>query len=167
MFKQSLLALFASSLCLTACGGGDGGGSGVDGSKDLLSLTDEEIIDICEYSESLLDGEFDEIGCYAQGIFGASDGGDCESIFDACMASIEPEPSDCPTAADEELPACAAQVTVDEIESCLSAQARGIRNVDISCATTPEELENLEPPTPAECDVVNQKCPELLGEEGE
>jgi hypothetical protein len=165
MLKKSLLALFASSLCLTACGGGDGpGGSGLDGTKDLLSLSDAEIIQFCEYSESIFtDTDIADYGCYAQGVYGSLEGGDCRTIYAACIEDYEPEPSDCPMAADEQLPACAAMITVAELESCIraqSAQYNGLRNVD--CSTTPEELNDLsELPDPPECAALDEKCPDF------
>jgi len=166
MLKSSLVALFVSSLSLAACGGSDGGGSGVDGSKDLASLSDAEIINICEYTNSLIsEATFIEISCYADAISGAQDGGNCQMDFDACVAASTPDPQDCSTAADDPLPACASMVTVSEAESCFNAQANAINGYNLSCSTTPEELNTLfDAPLPAACDAAVAKCPELFGQ---
>ncbi|MEO8699669.1 MAG: hypothetical protein ABI867_06475 [Kofleriaceae bacterium] len=54
---------------LTACGGGPETGSGIDGDKPLVELSDGEITDLCEYTISLGpifgdcgNGEFVQIG---------------------------------------------------------------------------------------------------------
>ena len=167
MRKSSLIALFVSSLSMAACGGGDGGGSGVDGSKNLSTLSDAEIIEICEYSDSLINqAKSDELSCYVTGIFQASETEDCQTIADACITDIVPEDSDCSTAPDDALPACAAEVTVSEMETCISAQASQFNSISIDCDTTPAELSELsEQPLPAACAPVEEKCPELFDDE--
>jgi hypothetical protein len=167
MRTTSLIALFVSSLSIAACGGGEGGGSGVDGSKNLTALSDAEIIEICEYSESLIDqANSDEVSCYVTGIFQASETEDCQTIADACIADSVPEEGDCNTAPDDALPSCASDVTVSEMESCLSAQASQINSISIDCETTVEELSELsEQPLPAACAAVEEKCPDLFDDE--
>lgn len=164
MLKETLVVLFASSL-LVACGGGDGGGSGVDGSKELTALSDEEIIEICEYSEGLIDYvHFNEIDCYFDGIFD-QEGGDCQTIADACIAESVPEAGDCSDAAEDPLPACAAMVSVGEMEDCLEAQASQFNGFDVDCDSTDEELNEIfEAPLPAACVAVEMKCPDLFGD---
>lgn len=166
MLKHSLIAVFASSL-LVACGGGDGGGSGVDGSTILTDLSDAEIIEICEYSEGLIDDtHLDEVSCYIEGVFAAQQGGDCQAVADECIGMIMPEPSDCSDAANESLPECAAMVTVGEMENCLRAQASQLNGVDVDCNTTPEELNDLfEQELPAACAAIDMKCPDLFGDD--
>jgi len=167
MRKTSLIALFVSSLSVAACGGGDGGGSGVDGSKNLSALSDAEIVEICEYSESLINqAHSEELSCYVTGIFQASETEDCQTIADACIADIAVEEGDCSTAPDDTLPSCASEVTVSEMERCLSAQASQVNSISINCETTPAEISELsEQPLPAACAPVEEKCPELFSDE--
>jgi hypothetical protein len=110
MLKTSLIALFVSSLSFSACGDG---GSGVDGSKDLASLSAEEITEICEYSDSFYsEQERLELNCYVEGIFGESETTDCQTIAAACIAAAEPLPNECAEADEDDFPACASLVTV-------------------------------------------------------
>ena len=167
MLKSSLIALFASSLCFAACGGGGDGGSGVDGSKDLASLSDSEIISLCEYNQSLFDVDhFNEVNCYSQAVFQTQVMGDCQAVYDTCIA----DPStmidfNCDSAPDDMVPACASDVSVSEMEACFDAQSAQLAAVSLSCSSTPDEVNAaLELPVPAACQTVNEKCPELFGE---
>lgn len=164
MIKLSLLALFTSSLCVAACGGGDGGGSGVDASKDLLSLSDSEIESLCEYSVSTSDAaHLKEINCYSQAVFTTQMMGDCETEFEACMAEPDGEEFDCSTAADDMFPDCADQVTVGEMETCFEAQSAATNAISISCSTDPEDINDLfDQEPPAGCQAIIAKCPDLF-----
>lgn len=166
MLKNTFVALFASSLCLVACGGGDGGSSGVDGSKSLDTLTDAEIVQVCEYVETLInESHLDSIECYAGAISQSQEGGDCQALYDACIAEVDPEPdpSDCATAAEDPLPECSSMVTLSEVETCLKAEASQLNGISINCSTTPAELEGLfELPEPASCAALEEKCPGIV-----
>lgn len=167
MLKKTIVALFASSLCLAACGGGDGGGSGVDGTKTVSTLTDAEIIQVCEYAEGLInESHLDSVECYVESILGSQNGdGDCQTMYDACIAGLEPDtdPSDCATAATDPLPDCGSMVTLSEVETCLKAEASQLNGVSVNCSTPVSELENLfELPEPASCVALEEKCPGLV-----
>jgi hypothetical protein len=142
---------------IAGCGGGDGGSSGVDPDKTLDQVTVDEAMDICEAAQNQISEEDAKIVlCYFTGIlFG---GENCEMVAQDCIAdpdSVEEE--ECDVTVDN-LPECASQVTVGELEACQAAQARQISELadTVSCESDP----NFD--TPAACAAVEEKCPELF-----
>jgi hypothetical protein len=94
----SLVTVFAF-----ACGGGGSGGSGVDGGKRLVDLSDSEITELCEFAFAA-DPER-EITC--------SDG--TVTVGQASVAECVQEANESAAAA----PNC--PVTVSQYEACISA----------------------------------------------
>ncbi len=169
MIRKTLLTLALSSLSFAACGGGDGGGSGIDGSRDASTLTDAEIIEVCEYAESLFD--FDQStknGCYAQAVFTTMDAAACETTYQECMAAAATDPDtqtsfECEKAPEDDFGECTSPLTVAELEACFEDSSSQAGGITISCSTTREELSELsELPQPASCTVLDEKCPELF-----
>ncbi len=98
---------FASSLTLVACGGG--GGSGLDSSKTLGSLSSAELTDLCEFVVDTYPSE-------------AVDCGDGQMFEPGTVAECteDPFPSDC-------------AATVGQAEACVEALA-----ADVCADTLPE-----------------------------
>jgi len=169
MHNKIITTLFGSFLLLGACGGSGGGsGSGVDSSKKLDTLSDSDIVSICEYQTGLLDVKTqNEFGCYAQAASSTTDDAACKTAFDTCMSSATTDPQDCSKAADKPLPACASKVTVGEMEDCFQAMADQVSSANLSCASTDAEITAAtsgEPP--AACKTLQTKCPDLFGDSG-
>lgn len=158
------------ALVLPACGGG--GGSGVDGDKELGELSQEEVVEFCEWSLDLVSRD-DTIrfGCYLAAL--ALSGGDaeqCQEIADQCIEeeAAEPdEPSEEVCAEAEGFPPCAAELTVDQLESCSEDSADQLHDVaeDISCDGAVEDFEDIE--SPGSCDVIEEACPDLFDDDPE
>jgi hypothetical protein len=170
MRLASIIPALALSLALVACGGdnggGGGGGSGIPSSTTLDQLTDEQIVTLCEYvSEQFNSDSIDKVVChYIALAFGSEM---CEADVEECLAEPS-EPADCSMAPDDELPACASQVTVGELEACLNEQAARFDQLaaGVSCSSDPADLEAAFNEVGPACMIVQQKCPELIGGEG-
>lgn len=162
----SSLAFLSLSAGAFACGGGDGGGSGVEGSKALTELDATERQDLCDYGQSLVsDADSTKVSCYFAALFFSETEQDCQTAYDACIA--DPDDSVEETCSiDEAPPACAADVTVSEIEACAREQAAAVSSLadSLSCASDPAELEDIGELPPA-CKAVETKCPELFDDE--
>lgn len=105
MFKRFIGSVVLGSALLVACSGG--GGSGVSSSKTLVSLSDGEITDLCEYSADVV-GPQQTIDC---------GGGQTVTIGDASVADCVADFQEL----QDENPSCAA--TVGNAEGCLEAIA--------------------------------------------
>jgi hypothetical protein len=161
-FLSGSLAL---ALALGACGGDDDG-SGVDGDKTLDQLSDAEVEDLCEWSFDLVsDGDAIRFACYLVAL--STSEGDpeaCETLAQACVDDAPPidrDEIDC-TADVEELPACAADITVAELEACSEGTADLVANLadEISCDSSPDDVLDFE--APAACIALEEQCPELF-----
>jgi len=166
--------LGACLLSLGACGGGGGsGGSGIDSSKRLDTLTDTEIVEICEFTNGVLEEAFSpSVTCYFSAIPASTTPAECQTMYEACLASnVPPDPEDCSDAADDEFPACASMVSVGEVEACFIALADGTKSAwaDVSCDTPQSELEDRGPDfeTLPACKIVDDKCPALFDDTDE
>ena len=158
-----LATAVALSLSLGACTGGtgDGGGgdsSGVETSKSLDTLSGDELVDLCDYGARVVDrAKLYDFVCYRQGVQGSQQGGDCEAIYSECIATVGP--FEC---LGENMPLCASEITVGEIEGCLRAQERDYDFSGISSLSTLEEIEEKSSQTePSECAAIEQQCPDL------
>lgn len=164
----STLAILSLSLGLAACGGGDGagGGSGVDGSKTLTELNATERQDLCDYGLSLVsDADSTKVSCYFAALFFSETEEECQAAYDACIA--DPDDSIEETCnIDDNPPACAADVTVAEMEACAREQANAFSTLadNLSCTSDPGELADFGELPPA-CKAVQAKCPELFEDE--
>lgn len=166
MKTKLLLPILASCLLsFTACGDDDEG-LGVDSSKSLSEVTPAEAQEICDWGDTLISEDDDKmIGCYIEGIFADQSGG-CQAAFDACMAAPA-EVDDTDDSCDiDTLPACASEVTVGEMETCMRAQAESFTTLgkSLSCESTSGDLENLDD-MPAACEAANTKCPALFDDD--
>lgn len=167
--RAGLAALLAAAMVAAACGGDDGGSSGVDGDKRLDELSQEEATDFCEWGLSLLDGdEVTRFGCYLTALVFSPDAETCEIVAQECIDEAEPiDPAEAECEFEEDLPPCASEVTVAEMEDC-ARDAVGVLAAladDITCDSDPEELEDLSLEQPASCLAIEEKCPELFEEE--
>jgi hypothetical protein len=174
--------LVVAMLGLVACddggddSGGGGGGSfntGVDGSKQVGQLTDEEANQVCRASDAYgSDLLTKEQSCVFGALLFAQDTAGCEEFAQMCREA--PEEPDEPDACDEGLPpeveGCTA--TVDEFEACTEASANQLRNTvaGLSCADAgnAEALQaafNATPP--AACTNIQMKCPNAFNDSGE
>lgn len=98
----SLITGLALSLALVACGGDDDGGSGVDGSKTIVSMSASERMSFCEWAIA------------TQG--GAGTVHQCEG-FTLTVQSV----ADCAAGFGDFVASCAA--TVSQGEACVAAIA--------------------------------------------
>ena len=159
----SALAFLSLSFGFAACGGGDGGGSGVEGSKALTELDATERQDLCDYGQSLVsEADSNKVSCYFAALFFSETEEDCQAAYDACIADPEGSVEESCNV-DETPPACAADVTVAEIEACAREQANAVSTLanSLSCSSDPSELETAGELPPA-CKAVEAKCPELF-----
>ena len=168
--------LVAAVFGLVACddggddsGGGGGGGfnSGVDESKQVSELTDEEANQICraaeEYGDSLISKSQ---ACTFASLLFSEDEASCNQFKAACedAPEEEDEEDDCTEGLPPELEGCTA--TVAEMEACQEAVAGQVRSViaGLSCADAgnAENLGsalNVDPESLPSCQVVKEKCP--------
>lgn len=159
-----------------ACGGDDDdGGSGVDADKTLLEATDEEIVEMCEWYVGQLETEdIVDFECHLIALQLSSSADGCTQVFDECFAAATDDGDAVrPTCvAPEELqamPACAAEVSVGEYESCIVAfaeQFAGAAEAATCDATVEELLDSVDFLNLPECAALEEACPELLGEGG-
>ncbi|AUX48979.1 hypothetical protein SOCE26_105240 [Sorangium cellulosum] len=146
-----------AGLALVACGddgnepnGGETGGGELDG-KQLQELTASEAQSVCADVDTTL-ALSDEDSCEVLAAGLAILGGDCEATKQMCLSGEGPtSSSECDTS---KFAGCS--VTVAELNRCTSASAAQLRS--LTCASTLEDLAA----EPEECQVVKDKCPELL-----
>ena len=158
----------------TACGGDGRTPTGLDPDRPLSDLDEPELELVCRTlyhaDLGLDDDELHRWGCYV----GAIALGrafpllfDCEEAARDCLADPGPDDGDvdaedCDLDADDlaELPACAADVTVGDIERCLDevgALARGLVD-SLSCDIDADVVLDL----PSVCAEIEAACPGLL-----
>ena len=154
MFRPAMI--MTTLVASLACGGG---GSGVDESKALSDLSDDEKASLCEDRASDFEAST-KLTCYATAIGTAT----CEADAQACIdESANDDP--CADVATDEFPACASEVTVGEFGDCYDAQVVRVKDVaaDINCDSDLEAIFTMLSELPAECDQVEMDCPDLLG----
>jgi hypothetical protein len=117
------------SMSLVYCGGGSGGGgTGVDPNRTIASLTDDELMDLCEHFVGLEPSPARTIDCGDGNTI--EDGIDPEDIPEAiqqCVSTAPEEP--CP-------------LTVGDAEDCFEA---------LATLTDDELCEGVDPSTIPEC----------------
>jgi hypothetical protein len=163
---------FLVAAFLLACGGDDD--SSVDGDKTMAELSDAELMDFCEWSLHLVpEEEASRFTCYSTAIR-VSDGDEeaCQEVADSCLEDTEEQddidPADFVCREDVDLPDCASEVTVAEVERCYQAVADQLVDLfaEVSCQTQPEDLpDDLNGdtlPAPPDCETIVEECPELL-----
>lgn len=166
--KLFLSALTIFSLSAAACGGDDdgngGGGSGVEASKALTELTAAERQDVCDYGDSLFSKtDSKKFGCFFSAIFATENEAECQTAYEACLAGPDDAESGFSCPVEEEPPACAAEITVGEMEACARDQAKQVSSAlsTLSCASDGSELSSLSE-VPPSCKPIVAKCPELF-----
>jgi hypothetical protein len=158
--------LCAVLVSAAACGGDDDIDSGVDPDKTLEELSNSEVMDLCESTLDRVADAFVTIFCFTDAIAESQQDpdADCETLAEECLD--DPPSSDdelaCeidPETFDDELPACAAEITVAEMEDCFTNVVQELEQAadEISCDSVPV------PPVFAELcmDIVDQ-CPDLF-----
>lgn len=163
-----LVGLALAAMVAAACGGDDGGSSGVDGDKTLDQLTEEEATDLCEWGLSLLEGdELERFDCYLEALVSTPDVETCEEVAQECIDNIEPSDPTDGECRFEDPPACASEVSVAEIEACTRDSFALVEDVfeAVDCDFNPDDLEDFDLEQPASCVLVEEKCPELFEDE--
>lgn len=173
LYAKTIAALFVSLLLSSAgCTGGadGGGGSGVDTTKTVSTVTPGEATEICEYGKlPLTDSEYKKGLCTYVGLEQGGSPAGCQIAFDQCMSEpLAQSFTDCSAAAGSvsNLPDCAALITVGELEDCLYAETALAASevASISCDTPPDELPEFS--RPAQCDKLDELCPTLFDFQG-
>jgi len=162
-------------------GTGTGFSTGLDGALALSDLTDEQQIAACEAGDAYFMANHDhdtmqKMGCVMAGMMAGMMGATCQEAYDACMADPQPmEETDCSEDLDD-LSGCT-DVTVAETEACINAdwvvQMEAMTTMaamtcdDIEAAMSDPEGGGMmeEPPTPAECEGLEDKCPAFFADE--
>jgi hypothetical protein len=170
--RAGVIALALAALVAPACGGDDDGGtSGVDGDKRLDELSPAETTDLCEWGFSLLEDDDDLVrfGCYFAALIFSPDSETCEATAQECIDEAEPIDFGDAECQFEDLPACASEVSVAEMEACGRDAVAVLRAIadDISCDSDPDEIEDDSLVQPASCVAVEEKCPELFDDPDE
>ncbi|HTE55586.1 MAG TPA: hypothetical protein VK698_32250 [Kofleriaceae bacterium] len=162
------------SLGLAACGDGGHTDTGLDPDRPLTDLAVDELERICRalYQTDLgLDQEqLDRWSCYVTAI-GLREAfpllfADCEGTARDCLAdpgaSTGSEDCDLDQEDADELPACAAEVSVGDIERCIDQMSERARDLadTLSCDIDPDLVLRL----PSVCDEIDTRCPGLLDE---
>lgn len=162
------LGALATVLSLAACGGEGADTAPTDtamSSKQLKDLTADDVRSTCESLEARVKLSKED-ACEYLGLMAATAlGKTCSTLKDECVSASDEAPqgqtmgADC-LPPDDQRAGCTA--TVAEYEVCLLAQTQMIRAL-----TCDSELSSLEA-TPADCDAVARKCPQIVASgEGE
>ena len=152
-------------LGLAACGGSGGASFPVDGSKQLSSLTADEVQKICDEMKRVTDARFTQHDiCMASAvvtkIIVKGDAQKCKTTYDACMQ--KPVTYSCSLVGSKALASCAA--TVDEFERCYNdmlAPAETFYN-SMSCSMTDADFKQAAPTLPSSCKSLESTCPGLV-----
>jgi hypothetical protein len=169
---RSIVLLAAVAAVAAACGDGGRTRTGLDPDRPLSDLDEQEMELVCRtlyHSDlGLDDDELHRWGCYV----GAIALGrafpfliDCDEAARDCLADPEPEgpgAEDCDLDAEDldELPACAADVTVGDIERCLDEVGALARDLvdSLTCDIDADLVLDL----PSVCAEIEAACPGLL-----
>ncbi|MFT3921344.1 MAG: hypothetical protein QM778_02295 [Myxococcales bacterium] len=160
-----------------ACGGDDdGGSSSVSSGTKISDLSDAQEMTLCkEIADRIkpLNDGLSDFSCIIEGLTAESQGlGMCEDVANTCKSQPVEEADagtatgdiDC-TMSDGSTADCNA--TVGEFRACIDAQVKQAQTLfgSITCDSDPNELNNTQtPPTPAECKVLESKCPAFMNE---
>ncbi|MEM9069609.1 MAG: hypothetical protein AAGE52_13940 [Myxococcota bacterium] len=146
-------------------GGGGGGGSvdlGVDRSRTVSSITDDEAMDACIASQSATVSISDRAQCTLAGLTQTTQEA-CEMVRDACL-EMGPEPVpdpeiNCDDASAMDFADCDA--TVGMAEDCLNDQLDETEDAleSLSCADVGSFPS---PASPASCMTLESMCPDLF-----
>ncbi|MEM9488028.1 MAG: hypothetical protein AAGC55_02725 [Myxococcota bacterium] len=168
----SYLLMFSLLSLSAACGGDDGtDGSDIDPGKALTELSADEALSLCTATEnSLSDNILNDLLCTttALTLVIIDPSADCEALRQECLSDPELEPLtlDCPTADIGTLPACAASVTVAEMEACLVDTYRGLEDLvsALSCDSSLDDFPANDDlvTLAASCQPLEAACPELF-----
>ncbi len=158
------------ALALAGCGGDDG--SGVDRDKSLSEVSEEEVVELCEWSFDLIsDADAIRFGCYVAGLLAAGgDADQCQELADQCIEEAEAEePEDLGEVCEDAggFPPCADEITVGQLEDCQEAGADQLHDVaqDISCEGAVEDFTDFE--APEACVAIEEACPDLFEDDEE
>jgi len=174
MMRRSGRWLFGRALlcgALAACG--DGGGSGVDPDKTLGETTEGERETMCEwYAEEIGDADVARVSCYIAALVVTENNPalDCEELAQECLEDEEAAQPDLECGETDVfggLPECATDLSVGELEGCLSGFIAQVEQVseEASCEGTSEELfEAFDLGTVRACEALLEACPELQGD---
>ena len=151
--------------------GGDGGDGGDDGGVDegtpLSELSASDAQALCEDVGATLEGGLEAlqtVTCYLTGI--AMGEKACEAAVEDCLAEEPDEsPISCELTSGEELPACAADVTVGDFQACFDAMIGGWEALadEVTCDSDPAEIGEELAVFPDECLDLFEICPDLPG----
>ena len=123
-------------------------------------------MDLCEWSLGQTQDDFVRILCFVEAIAESQDDPDvdCETFAEDCIddSSNTVDELECeidPETFGEELPDCASEVTVAELEDCYSAIIGVLQEAadDISCESVP-----VVDPFQGPCDDLEDRCPDLF-----
>jgi hypothetical protein len=160
---------------------GSGFTTGLDGTLALSEMTDEQQIAGCEagdeYMKSQVDPEMMKtVSCVYSGMMSGMMGMTCQEAYDGCMAEpLETEETDCSEDIDD-LSACT-DVTIAELEACFTAEfSQNMEMLSEMAAMTCDDIEAAmsdpegggmmeEPPTPAACEGLDEKCPAFFADD--
>ena len=186
--RFSILLAGLAAVTAVACGGSDDGGkggssapgkveSGAPASTPATQLTDAQVKSFCDSASqaaaaTLESGEARQAMCGFSGYFvaslgAASGGGDpaatCKMVYDECLkAPAETTQSECTK------PSSTCTATVGEIETCLNDSMAQLQQMLKTLPGCDDVGKDVQDPmlgmgeTPPSCQVVEEKCPEVL-----
>ena len=160
-------------LGISACGGGDEGGSasrsGVDGKKSVADTTTEDVRKLCRWMQQEV-GDLnisDEKDCTADVIDDGADAAECEELVQACLDEPASEPAgdaegQCDSIEKPDFPAGCGEITVRDYENCVSGLKSAIESYinGLSCAENAGDKITI--PMVAACEKLRDDCPEIL-----
>jgi hypothetical protein len=174
-FTKRIALLLATPAFAIACSSEPEVNSGLDGSKQVGSLTEAERKTLCDAAASAAGSVAEDAkagSCRLAGVVAASFGGGgeaaCEAAVTACE-DAEPQPAEGGDDCSINTTDCTA--TVAEVEDCLNAQLSVTKDFletvgSKSCGELldPAQVMSIaQPTTPAECTALAAKCPGIGG----
>ena len=163
--RSSALLAGLLAAALSACQGGGG-------DRGMAELSPAELCTLSDQTSDRIAADSARITCHRMAVgLAAEDGADCQAVADQCVAAAPAaaektaaEAQECDVAA---LPACAADIALDEVKTCLDAVATQVATFAgrVSCDTSMADFEAFDPfgaGLPAECRALEDRCPGLL-----
>ncbi len=137
-------------------------------SKPVNELTSDELMEICDLRDQIADVQFEKVACYLYLIqqekeFGAL----CERDIEDCIAAPPPETAFLAASwrcvLPDELPACAAEVTAQELDECYTDKLAKFHMIEasVTCDFDTEDPSN-DVDLVSSCQAINAQCPGLL-----